>query len=407
MISFIDSFISELLHIVNEISVYLLLGFLFAGLLHVYFPKNKIKKYLGGSNLKSVLYASLLGVPLPLCSCGVIPTGVSLNKEGASKSASISFLISTPQTGIDSILVTYSLMGLPFAIFRTIIAFVAGIFGGYLSVLMKNDSNNNFKNINNENQSEIIENRFKKIFKYGFFYLMEDIVKWLVIGIFIAVFITVIIPDNFFETYINNNILGMIIMLLISIPMYICATGSVPIAAALILKGLSPGAALVFLMSGPATNSATITVITKVFGLKTTLIYLFSIIFISILSGLMLDNLFPDMISININFSEHNEWFYYIKIISSIILVLLIIRALYFKYFSKNLNIIEKMEHKLIVEGMTCNHCKANIERNISQIKGVNSVEVDLTNKIVKINGEFNLQEVINKIEELGYKYKG
>lgn len=130
---YINNFFQELVMLTNEMSPYIILGFFFAGILHVYIRKERIQKYLGKRDLKSVIYASLLGIPLPLCSCGVIPTGISFYKDGASKGATVSFLISTPQTGIDSILVTYSLLGLPFTIIRPIVAFFTGILGGVIT----------------------------------------------------------------------------------------------------------------------------------------------------------------------------------------------------------------------------------------------------------------------------------
>ncbi|MDR9488660.1 permease, partial [Salibacter sp.] len=130
ILDFLKSLVVAFWELFSEMSPYLVLGFLLAGILHVYFPKDKVNKYLGKRNLKSVINAALVGVPLPLCSCGVIPTGVSFHKNGASKGASVSFLISTPQTGVDSILATYSLMGLPFAVIRPIVALITGITGG-------------------------------------------------------------------------------------------------------------------------------------------------------------------------------------------------------------------------------------------------------------------------------------
>lgn len=139
IVQFLKAYIYEVIIICNEMSPYLLLGFLIAGILHVYFPKRQIYKYLGKNNISSVFNAALLGVPLPLCSCGVIPTGVSLHKQGASKGSTVSFLISTPQTGVDSIMITYSLLGLPFALMRPVIALVTGVIGGVLTNLLQKE----------------------------------------------------------------------------------------------------------------------------------------------------------------------------------------------------------------------------------------------------------------------------
>jgi uncharacterized protein len=192
-----------------------------------------------------------------LCSCGVIPTGISFYKHGASKASTVSFLISTPQTGVDSIFVTYSMLGLPFAIIRPIVAFITGLFGGL--VTKKIDPEKAEKNLqNNENGNELPGGfipRIKEMFRYSFIEFLQDVSNWLIIGLLIAALISVIVPNDFFADKIPNDFIGMLIILVVSIPVYICATASVPVAVVLMLKGLSPGAALVLLMVGPAKKS--------------------------------------------------------------------------------------------------------------------------------------------------------
>ena len=336
--TYIKLFFNELISLTNEMSPYLLLGFLFAGILHIYIRKETINKYLGKRNFKSVVLASLFGIPLPLCSCGVIPTGISFYKEGSSKGATVSFLISTPQTGIDSILVTYSLLGLPFAILRPIVALFSGVFGGLLTNIIDKKRNKMQENPpcsceTNEKQTQS-GNKIFTMLKYAFVDFLQDIAKWLIIGLVIAALISVILPDDFFTRYIGYNFLSMLIVLIASIPLYVCATASVPIAAVLILKGLSPGAALVFLMAGPATNAATITVMGKSIGKGTVFSYLVSIIIGAFFFGLLIDNFLPkDFFVDNIQIMQHKdlipEW---IKISSSITLTLLLINGLLKKY---------------------------------------------------------------------------
>ena len=207
MLNWIVKYIEEFVDLSLEMAPWLLLGFIFAGLLHVYMPKGSIQKYMGGKNLKSVIYASLLGIPLPLCSCGVIPTGIAFNKEGASKGATVSFLISTPQTGVDSILATFSLLGLPFAILRPIVAFFSGILGGAITNSVTKNDNKNQPNVTSSQKSEeIIQNgKFKTMLKYAFHDFLMDIAKWLVLGLAIAALIAVILPDDFFTSYLHNE----------------------------------------------------------------------------------------------------------------------------------------------------------------------------------------------------------
>ena len=410
--TYIKLFFDELFSLTNEMSPYLLIGFLFAGILHVYIRKETINKYLGKRNFKSVLLASLFGIPLPLCSCGVIPTGISFYKEGSSKGATVSFLISTPQTGIDSILVTYSLLGLPFAILRPIVALFSGVFGGLMTNIIDKKRSKMQENPicsceTNEKQTQS-GNKILTMLKYAFVDFLQDIAKWLVIGLVIAALISVILPDDFFTRYIGNDFLSMLIVLLASIALYVCATASVPIAAVLILKGLSPGAALVFLMAGPATNIATITVIGKSIGKSTVFSYLISIIIGAFFFGFLIDNFLPEDFFIdNIQIMQHKdlipEW---LKITSSILLTLLLINGLLKKYnIIKRNKTISPNNKTITVKGMTCNHCKENIEKNLLKTEGISNVEIDLANSKVKLEGgNIDLEKVKKLIDGLGYE---
>lgn len=419
---YVTDFFISLVELTNEMSPYLLLGFLIAGILHVYVKEEAIQKYLGKANFKSVLYAALIGVPLPLCSCGVIPTGVSIHKNGASKGAAISFLISTPQTGVDSIMATYSLIGLPFAIIRPIAAFLSGLLGGIIvnvtdktqSSVQSNSQTDTCCSDNSCNSEKPnISNRFIEMLRYAFIDFMQDIVKWLLIGLLIAALISVVIPDDFFTLYLSNPILSMLIVLVVSVPLYVCATGSVPIAAVLLMKGLSPGAALVFLMGGPATNAATITVIGKTLGRKSLIAYLTSIIGVAVIFGLAIDYLFPrDLFTSFLTNMHHNhdhqllpQWFSYS---TSILLAGLMLFALLKRYDiikSKQPIIISTMITKTYkVSGMTCNHCKANVEKNIAVISGISTVSVELQGGKVTISGEnVDSKIIIETIEKIGY----
>ena len=347
-----------------------------------------------------------------MCSCGVIPTGISFYKEGSSKGATVSFLISTPQTGIDSILVTYSLLGLPFAILRPIVALFSGIFGGLLANLI--DKKRNRLQKNSDCSCETIKkqeknnNKFFKMLNYAFVVFLQDIAKWLIIGLAIAALISITLPDDFFLRFIGNELLSMIIVLFASIPLYVCATASVPIAAVLILKGLSPGAALVFLMAGPATNAATITVLSKSLGKTTVFAYLMSIIIGAFFFGLLIDNFFPkDFFIDNIQIMHHKhlipEW---VKTASTIMLTVLLINGLIKKYnITKNTKITDKDIISITVKGMSCNHCKEAVEKTLLKTEGISNVEVNLAKSKVKLEGKnIDLEKVKKLIDELGYK---
>lgn len=422
---YIKNFGSELLFILKEMAPYLMLGFIFAGLLHLLFPKKKVRKYMGQNNFRSILNAALLGVPLPLCSCGVIPTGISFYKHGASKASTVSFLISTPQTGVDSIFVTYSLLGLPFAIIRPIVAFITGLFGGIITKKIDNKPEE-ITDGNSENGDEIPKGfypKIKEMFRYSFIEFLQDISNWLIIGLLIAALISVFVPDDFFADKLPNNFVGMLLILVIAIPVYICATASVPVAAVLMMKGLSPGAALVLLMAGPATNAATITMIGKILGKKSLIGYLGAIIIGALLSGLFIDYLLPPewfKLSEHFGHMSHNHEMLpmWLKTGSAILLSLLIANGYLQKYLnSRKINLAAKASEgsksdsenitTIYVGGMTCNHCKENVENSIKSVKGVEEVAVDLTTGKVNIKGKsFDMQKIRTGIKGIGYKVK-
>lgn len=422
MVDTVTNYLLALWELTLEMSPYLILGFLIAGILYVYFPKEKVTKYLGKSNFLSVLNAALIGVPLPLCSCGVIPTGISFYKNGASKGSSVSFLISTPQTGVDSILATYSLLGLPFAIIRPVIALITGVFGGLITNgVEKIEKAKPDVDRTETAQKQLNEgNKIRKMMHYAFVEFLQDISKWLIIGLMLAAVMAVLIPDDFFTTYLGNEYISMLVVLVASIPLYVCATGSVPIAAVLLMKGLSPGAAIVFLMAGPATNAATITVIGNVLGRKTLISYLASIIGGALIFGVIVNEFLPRewfLSSIAHIHDGHGSHLlpYWLKVTSSFLLIIFLINGYiqkYIKHKKIDQNIkrtVNDMTEKTIkVSGMTCNHCKANVENNLVAIEGIDNIEIDLESGKVQMTGEdIDLGMVKNKVESIGYTYDG
>jgi len=295
MVGFIQSVAVDFWATVAEMSPYLLFGFLVAGLLSVLVSQEFVARHLGGGGIWPLVKASLFGVPLPLCSCGVIPVSMSLHKHGASKGATISFLLSTPQTGADSILVTLSLLGPVFAIFRPVAAFVTGLVGGSLVDILtsapRRQTTEDDKCTDECCSSAGQPGKVRRALKYGFVTLPKDIGRAMLVGLAIAAVISALVPDDYFADKLGRPIVAMVVMMFLGIPVYVCATASVPIAAVLIMKGLSPGAALVFLMTGPATNAASLATIWKTLGRKTALAYLATVAVCALAAGLLLDHL--------------------------------------------------------------------------------------------------------------------
>ncbi len=410
---FIKEIIIVIFSIFNEMSVYLLLGFLFAGILHVLVPQQLFSKYLSKNSWSSVLYATLFGIPLPLCSCGVIPTGMALYREGASKGSVVAFLIATPQTGVDSIIATYSLLGLPFAVIRPIVALCTAIFAGLTTNIFTSGESSTTVINKKENKQEKLSltQKIKMVFRYGYVEMMEDIGKMLIFGLIVAGLISYFVPDNFFMIFGNNTILTMLLVLIVAIPMYVCATGSIPIAIALMMKGMSPGTALVLLMAGPAANIASMLVIGKVLGKKTFALYLTTLIIGATTSGLIIDNFLPAAWFDVSNFAmagHHGGHFYNFKIICSIILLALFVNSIIQKKNKENL--MQSTSNKTIafkIDGMNCNHCKNNVTKAISALKSVKTVNVNLSEGIAYVEGDASDAEIKTAVEAIGFEFKG
>lgn len=415
--AYLGEFFNELYYITREMAPYLLLGFFFAGILYLLFPKKKVRRYMGRKRTGAVVNASILGIPLPLCSCGVIPTGLSFYRNGASKGSTVSFLISTPQTGIDSILVTYSMLGLPFALIRPFVALFTGISGGLLTNrLTRKEKEEEIADTENNNTLPAgFFPKLKAMFRYAFVDFLQDIMGWLIIGLLIAALIAVFVPDDFFAGRAGNDILEMLIILVAAIPVYICATASVPIAAVLMLKGLSPGAALVLLMAGPATNAATITMIAKVMGRKSLVSYLISIISGALLFGFLINTFLPESwFELPQHMMSHDhqmlpEW---LSVGSAILLTLLIINGYMKRFFGNRKDKISSPSGNDVegivmmkVKGMTCNHCKQNVENAATSVEGVESAAVDLSGGRLTIRGNnYDPEKIKSNIRSVGYE---
>jgi hypothetical protein len=403
----ITRFSSEYWSIIGDMAPYLLFGFLISGILSVVISPRIVEKNLGGKGLWPIIKASLFGIPLPLCSCGVIPVASSLYNHGANRSSTTSFLISTPQTGIDSIMVTYSLLGPLFTIFRPISAFLAGILGGGLVSLTEDSKEITPTHKKLQKKTVKNQNVFKKIFNYGFISLPQDIGKPLIVGLAIAALISMVVPDDFFAGYIGDGFMGMVIMMFAGIPVYVCATASVPVAVVLIAKGISPGAALVFLMTGPATNAATISTVWKIMGRRTAGIYLFTVAISSLIAGSLLNSLSSGN---HIQVHDHVHWMLspFLTQASSITLLLLLINAVYRLYFPKSVlaEVDARYSADMVLEvgGMTCNHCLNTVEAALLENSNVEEVSIDLVHGKVEISGQdLDSEELIDCIEAVGY----
>ena len=303
--SLLQDILAACWHIYRESAVYMLMGFLIAGALHIWGRQEKVSALLGGDGLRPVFLAALIGTPLPLCSCGVVPAAAGLKRQGAGNSATVSFLISTPESGVDSIAVTYALIDPVMTVMRPVAAFVTAIFAGLTESLFGAAKNHPppagdcqchggcmaapFSTTGTGHGTAAVVAKLSRGLRYAFVTLLGDVGRWFLVGILIAGIITFFLPDTWLPRISEHRLLSMLFAMAAGIPMYVCATASTPIAAALILKGLNPGAALVFLLLGPATNIASLSMIYGLLGRRSLLLYLGSMVTGSIVMGYVVD----------------------------------------------------------------------------------------------------------------------
>ena len=318
----------------------LLLGLLLSGLIHVFVSRQAILRWLRDDSLKSVTLSSAIGIPVPLCSCSVVPVVAEMRNKGASRSSCMSFLITAPETGADSILVTNAFFGPIVAIIRPVISFITAVVAGIFCIGLIRDDRDEAEasghphghecshdhhqsliadrddcyvspaqlkvllvnwlkgiagrqstgEVPTDNQEFDFKKLVKHIFRYGFIEIADDILFALLVGVVLGGVLFLAIPSDLMA-HEYARWLSYPVMVLISIPLYICASASTPIAAALVAKGVSPGAALIFLMTGPATNTGTIAIIVSQFGSRFASIYVAAVIAVTVVLGIAIDTL--------------------------------------------------------------------------------------------------------------------
>ncbi len=402
-------FLNTLLYMLNEMSPYILLGFLIAGLLHAFVSRPMMARHLAGTGWRPVAKAALFGIPLPLCSCGVLPTAVALKRGGASRASSVSFLVATPQTGIDSIAATWSLLGPAFAVVRPVAALATSLFAGVIVGKNEKPEGGNECRLplgDVKSEKKTFMAKCVAALRYGFIDLVASIGSWLVVGLVIAAIIAIYVPDDFFVSLGASPLLAMIAVVIVAVPMYVCATGSIPIALSLMMKGLSPGTALVLLMAGPAANFASFTLISREMGRKAAIIYLSAILIGAIAFGLAIDYLMPAswfaLPSIDMAASCHHMEFEIFPTICSVLLASLLIYTFLNRRSKNHLNDTE-MTQKYIIKGMDCPHCQAAVTKAIHGVEGVEAVEVNLATKCALVKGTQSPSAVASAIRAAGY----
>lgn len=345
IVPFITDVFSASWQLLVQSAPYMIFGLFVAGLLKIFLSPEYVAKHLGSGRFRSVFKAALLGVPIPLCSCGVLPAASALKKQGANKGATAAFLISTPESGVDSISITYALLDPIMTVARPVSAFLSAMTAGIginifqppvapaVSVPTADSKTTACGCSDNCSTTETVQNsslmdKLKETLRYGAIDIWSELAGWFFIGLLAAGIITVLIPDEAIASYLGGGLSSMLLMLCLGIPLYICATASTPIAAAFIMKGVSPGTALVFLLVGPATNITSLSVLIGILGKKATAFYLISMATVAVLCGLLIDLLYFSLgISAAAIVSTHSDVLpHSISLIAALLLLLLSIQ---------------------------------------------------------------------------------
>jgi uncharacterized protein len=374
------AFMSELWRVTCEVAPSLFLGLLVAGVLHVFISRDRVFRHLGRPGLWSTVKASLWGVPLPLCSCGVIPAALSLRRDGASPGATTAFLVSTPQTGVDSILVTAGMLGWPVAIVKMAGAFVAGLISGVLTDLKPDPAGKAGPPETGSCGIEPAKSIPARFWGHAFGTIFRDLYRWLALGLVVSALLgTLVPPGRLSEFAWLNGPLGMLAALAIGIPLYVCSTASVPIAASLVAAGFAPGAALVFLMAGPATNAATMGAVRKTLGGRVFVIYLSTIIGVSLAAGLLLNSVIGNGSTGGASCHVPGAGPGLAGMVSGILLTAGILwwtgrDALAWASASRART--SKTAFTLKIDGMSCGSCERRVRNALLAVEGVRAVSV-------------------------------
>lgn len=278
--------------VLGEMAPWVLGGFAVAGILSLWLNARVVRDHFGGRRLGAILKAVGLGIPLPVCSCGVIPLGASLRKHGAGKGPTAAFVMSTPQTGVDSIAVTYGLMGGLFALFRPLAALVSGVLCGFAVEALDGDA----PAADSLSEPEIApETRpwWARVLHNGFGVLPRSVGGALIAGALVSAAVMALVPEHFIAEKISSPLVQMVLVLAFGIPVYICSTAAVPFALGLLAAGLSPGAAMVFLVGGPGVSASTLLAVWRLVGLRSTVVYVTVLALCAIGFGFLVDALVP------------------------------------------------------------------------------------------------------------------
>lgn len=368
---------------------WLLLGLVVAGSLGVFFSKSWLVRHLGSSGPGSIFKATVLGIPLPLCSCSVIPMGVGLYRRGASRAASMSFLTSTPQTGVDSVFLTVGVLGWPFVILKVLAALLMGLVVGALNMNSRDGKVEEHDEYSEEEQG----NRWRGWVHDSLIELPSALAKPYLLGISLSVILTLLLPEDSLAEWAGPGLAGMSLALLVSLPTYVCATASVPLAILLLEQGMGMGGVLVFLLAGPASNGATMMVIARTFGWSAFFKYFFTIVAFSFMAGIALEGWISTQLG-----TEHVHHHEHLGVLEHLCGIMLLF--LFVKPFLPKRSTVEKTSAELELEGLTCMGCVKKVTSALEE-KGIGIESINTSSCSVESSKK---NEAIEVIKGLGFR---
>ena len=402
----IQLFLLSLWTSTEAIAPWLLFGFALSGLMRAFLPPSVAQKHLSSLDPWAPIKAALLGIPMPLCRCSVVPVSAHLQKSGAGAPASIAFMTSSPSTGLDSVMASAGLFGWPFAFLRVFFAGIAGVLSGY-SVRQKNCVPAIPLGLS---PSQSFGNRLKGGMVYAFGDLIRDTRKWLIIGLLLGALVEISLPDQWIRQYLQNNISSYFAVILLSIPMYACSTGSLPLAAALMGKGLGIGSVFLFLTFGPATNMSTLSFVFGTFGARVAWRWLGTFSILALTMAMIMDQVLPQTWFPFVHSHHHiHDQESLVGAISTLIFLGLIVKSwihpggIVRGHQHQQQSQESKMnKYTFSVPDMSCGNCARSIENRLGESNSI-LLSKDLNSKVIEVQSELSRLELVEILGRAGF----
>lgn len=406
LVTYSQAFVVSFWDLVAAMAPYLLLGLALAGLLHKLLRPAWIRRQLRANHTAATVRATVFGIPLPLCSCGVIPVAASLRRSGAGIGPTAAFAASTPQTGVDSVLATGALLGWPLAMVRVVVAFFSGIVTGIIAGRVSPEPLEGASAPVSGAEDEPPPT-WRDGLEHGFVTLPRDLARALLLGLVIAAAISALLPADALSGWAQHAVLGYGAALLLSVPVYVCSTGSIPLAFALVHAGFSPGAALLFLVAGPATNAASITTLGRVLGRRALVVYLAVIMVSALGAGVLFDMVGGDLTARgpHSHVMEPSWWEHLSGVVLALVFGVALLPTSWLQPLRRSDAATDTPPAMILaVDEMSCAHCAQKVRQTLTGVTGVRTVDVALEQGRVAIWGDqLDAETLAKAVSQAGY----